>query len=127
MLVIFGPVPIVKLTALDVSVLVSTVTWAVPGVAIRFANTGAVSCVELMTLVAKLAPFHCTTAPDVNPAPFTVSVKAGPPAVALLGSRELTAGVTLKFTAFEVTAPDARSTAAIPAKASRFAGTVAVN
>jgi hypothetical protein len=127
MLVIFGPVPIVKLTALDVSVLVSTVTWAVPGVAIRFANTGAVSCVELMTLVAKLAPFHCTTAPDVNPAPFTVSVKAGPPAVALLGSRELTAGVTLKFTAFEVTAPDATSTAAIPAKASRFAGTVAVN
>jgi hypothetical protein len=36
-------------------------------------------------VVVRLLPFHCTTDPVVNPEPFTVSVKAAPPAVRELG------------------------------------------
>jgi hypothetical protein len=124
---IVGPLAIVKLTAFVVSVLDSTVTWAVPGAAIRFANTGAVTWVSLITLVASAAPFHCTAVPVVNPVPFTVSVKAGPPAVALLGLSELIVGVTLKFTRLEITPPEATVIWAVPANRSRFGVAAAVS
>jgi hypothetical protein len=126
-LLMFGPLAIVKVTTFVVKVFDSTVTWAVPGVAIRSASTGAVTWVELTTLVASAVPFHRTTEPVVKPAPFTVSVKAGPPAVALLGLRELMVGLTLKVTKADVTPPDATDTCAVPAKRSRFPGTAAVN
>jgi hypothetical protein len=126
-LLMFGPLAIVKVTTFVVKVFDTTVTWAVPGVAIRSASTGAVTWVELTTLVARAVPFHRTTEPVVKPAPFTVSVNAGPPAVALLGLRELMLGVTLKLTKAEVTPPDATDTWAVPAKRSRFPGTAAVN
>lgn len=90
------------------------------------ASTGAVNRVELTTVVASAEPFHCTTAPAANPAPFTVRVKAGPPAVALLGLRDVRLGVTVKFTGFEVTPPEITVMLATPAIAIRFAGTLAV-
>ena len=36
-------------------------------------------------MVGNAAPFHCTTAPEANPLPFTVSVKPFPPAVTVEG------------------------------------------
>ena len=47
----------------------------------------------LTKLVVRAAPFHRTDAPDTKLLPLTVSVKAGPPAVALLGESELSVGV----------------------------------
>jgi hypothetical protein len=55
------------------------------GESIRPAGTGAVNCVALTKEVASGAPFHITVEPELNPEPFTVSVKPGPPASAELG------------------------------------------
>jgi hypothetical protein len=106
MLTIFGPVAMLKLTTFDTTPFDTTVIGTVPAVAMRLANTGAVNWVELMTLVASAEPFHSTTEPTAKPAPFTVSVKAGPPAVALFGLRALISGATMNLTAFDVMPPD---------------------
>ena len=41
--------------------------------------------VELMKMVVRLLPFHCTTAPLVKLVPLTVKMNAGPPAVSDCG------------------------------------------
>jgi hypothetical protein len=65
----------------------STVTLALPGEAISLAGMAALSWVALTKVVVTAAPFHSTTDPFTNPAPFRVSVNAGPPAIAELGLR----------------------------------------
>jgi hypothetical protein len=60
---------------------------AVPELAIRLAATVAVNCVALTYVVVRGVPFHCTIDPVTKPIPFTVRVKAGPPAVAVVGLR----------------------------------------
>src|SRR6187549_1851232 len=70
----------------------ATETWAVPAVAMSAAAIAAVNCVLLEKLVVRDAPFQRTAAPETKLLPLTVSVKAGPPAVALAGTSELIAG-----------------------------------
>jgi hypothetical protein len=83
---------IVKVAPLDVTSPDVTVTVAAPAVAIRLAATEAVSCPAFTYVVVSADPFQFTTAPEAKPLPFTVSVSAGPPAVALAGLNELIAG-----------------------------------
>jgi hypothetical protein len=86
--------PIVNVTAFDVAPPgFATVTLAVPDEAIRLAGTEAVNCVALTNVVESAEPFHCAVDPDTNPAPLTVRVNAGPPAVAELGLKLLIVGV----------------------------------
>ena len=42
--------------------------------------------------MVRAEPFHCTVAPETNAEPFTVRVKAAPPAVAVVGEMVLIAG-----------------------------------
>lgn len=56
--------------------------------------------VELMKVVVRGEPFHCTTEPERNPEPFTTRLKAPVPAVAVDGEREETTGA-----GFETTTP----------------------
>ena len=63
-----------------------TVTEALPAAAIS-AVIAAVSWVALTKVVVRFAPFQRTTEPLTKLLPFTVSVKAGPPAAALVGER----------------------------------------
>ena len=72
-----------------------TVTWIVPAVAMSAAEIAAVSWVLLENVVVRAAPFQFTTEVVTKPEPFTVSVKPGPPAVALLGEMEVTFGLGL--------------------------------
>jgi hypothetical protein len=83
---------IVKVWAFDVPPLGAgfvTVTLAVPAVAISAARIAAVTCVLLTNVVVRLAPLNWTVAPLTKPVPFTVSVKAALPAVALAGESEV--------------------------------------
>ena len=70
----------------------TTVTVAMPAEAIRAAETEAVSCVALTKVVASAVPFHCTTAPEMKPVPFTVSVNAAALGAADAGPRLEIAG-----------------------------------
>jgi hypothetical protein len=72
-----------------------TVTVAVPAVAISAAVIAAVSWVALTKVVVLAAPLNFTTDVDTKPVPFTVRVKAAPPAVAPVGERELAVGAGL--------------------------------
>jgi hypothetical protein len=82
----------------------TTLTIAVPALAIRPAGTVAVSSVALTTVVFNAVPFHCTTAPATNPVPFTVRGNPAPPALAVDGLSDvmdgpdggITEGVRLK-------------------------------
>ena len=118
-----------KFRALEVTPLMTTVIWAVVGEAIKLAGTAAVRCVASTNVVARLAPFHCTVAEEVNPVPVNVRVKGLAPAVALFGLKEVSAGpfATSKFTAFDVTPPDATVMGTEAALAMRAAETGAVN
>src|SRR6266550_2078122 len=83
-----------------------------------------VARLALTNVVVRDAPFHSTVAPDTKLAPSAVSVKAGPPAVAVLGESAERATavdppVTVKFSrldAWEVVAIR-RSTGKVPATA----------
>ena len=72
-----------------------TVTVAVPAVAISAAVIAAVNCVALTKVVVLAAPLNFTTEVDTKPVPFKVRVKAAPPAVALVGEREVAVGAGL--------------------------------
>ena len=86
----------------------TTVTEAVPAMAMSAAEMEAVSLVLLANVVVRGDPFQSTTEPATKFEPFTVSVKAGPPAVALVGEIELIAGTGLLMVnviAFDVPPP----------------------
>jgi len=72
-----------------------TVTVAVPPVAISGAVIAAVTCIALTNVVVLPAPLNFTTEVETNPVPLTVRVKAAPPAVALVGEREVAVGAGL--------------------------------
>jgi hypothetical protein len=67
-------------------------TWAVPAVAISAAGIAAVTWVTLPKVVVRGTPFHSTEPPETKLLPLTVSVNACPPAVAVFGEREASAG-----------------------------------
>jgi hypothetical protein len=128
--VITGALTIVNVCAFDVPPHgVTTVIEAVPAVAMRLAGTVAVSWVPEPDVVSGL-PFQFTVEPDTKLVPFTVSVKAGPPAAVQVGLSELIVGAALivNVCAFDVP-PHGVTTVieAVPAVAIREAGTVAVS
>jgi hypothetical protein len=69
-----------------------TVTGNVPAVAMAVAGIAAVTCVELTNVVVAAVPLKFTTEVLMKPVPFTVRVKAAPPAVALEGDSEVMVG-----------------------------------
>src|SRR5437773_1824537 len=89
----------------------NTVTDAVPAVATSLAGIAARNCVPLTNVVVRALLFHRTTDPLTKFVPFTVSVKAPVPAVALLGTSEPSVGTGLAGTlivnvsAFELPPP----------------------
>jgi hypothetical protein len=127
--VIAGAAAIVNGDALVVIPAESTVTDALPAAAIRLAAIGAVSWVALTKVVASGVPFQRATASDAKALPFTVSVKAGPPAVAEFGLNEAIAGGALikNGVAEDVMPSDKTVMAALPGLATRAAGTGAVS
>src|SRR4030095_9495748 len=87
---------IVKVSALEVPPPgFTTVTCAVPAALMSPAGIAAVSWVALTNVVVRAAPFHCTTEPETKLLPFTVSVNARPPAVALFGESEVSASAAM--------------------------------
>jgi len=81
-----------------------TVIGTFPVAVILLAGTVALNCVGEPKVVTRSAPFHLTLDPETKLAPFTVSVKEAPPAVAEEGLRELTVGTG--FTIANVSALD---------------------
>ena len=65
----------------------STQTWKAPGCVIWAAVTDTLSSVLLTNFTVGKAPFTETTEFGVNPVPFRMSVKAGPPGTAAAGLR----------------------------------------
>src|SRR3990170_915655 len=70
----------------------STVTGTVAGVAMSAAVMDACSWVADTKVVVLFEPFQRTLAPETKLLPYTVRVKAGPPAVAEEGLRPVTVG-----------------------------------
>src|SRR5919108_450447 len=88
-----GVLVIVKLTEFDVlPSALRTVMGTEPAMAMSAAAMLAVSCVPLMNVVGRGAPFQVTVEPLAKPLPVTVSVKSGPPAVRLGGVRAVIRG-----------------------------------
>jgi hypothetical protein len=71
---------------------VKTLTATLPGMARSAVVMAARSRVALTKVVWRSAPFQRTTDVAAKPVPFTVSVKAAPPTVTLVGDRLVTAG-----------------------------------
>jgi hypothetical protein len=96
-LIVGTALSIVKETAFDVPPGAGfvTVTLTVPAVAISAAVIAAVNFVVLTNVVVLVAPLNFTSEVDTNPVPFTVRAKAAPPAVALVGDREVAVGAGL--------------------------------
>ncbi|MGA2113575.1 MAG: hypothetical protein ABSH56_02355 [Bryobacteraceae bacterium] len=124
-----GPGLIVKVAPEDVTPPLATLIVAIPGKAIRLPLTVANNSPALATIVGNAIPFDCTTAPEANPLPFTVSVKPFPPAVADGGLKLLIIGpgLIVKVAPEGVTPPLATLIVGVPGKAIRPAGTAAVN
>jgi len=97
--VITGALAIANVTGLDVAppqeLGFTTVTEAVPAVAIREAGTVAVSCVEDTNVVVSGEPFQFTVEVETKFVPFTVNVNCGPPTVAQVGLSEPIVGLVL--------------------------------
>jgi hypothetical protein len=70
----------------------TTVTLAVPAAAMSAAVIAAVTCVLLTKVVVRADPFHFTMEVLTKLLPFTVRVKAAPPAVADAGLRLVIVG-----------------------------------
>jgi hypothetical protein len=97
-LVITGVAATVNVCAFDVpppGLGFTTVTDAVPGVAILAAGTGAVSCVDETNVVVSAVPFQFTVEVETKFVPFTVKVNCKPPAVAQVGLVEVVVGTGL--------------------------------
>jgi hypothetical protein len=130
---------IVKVWPLEVpppGVGLKTVTLAVPAVAMSAARIDAVTWVALTYVVVRFVPFHLTTELEMKLVPFTVSVKADPPAVAELGLRLVVVGrglsgtLIVKVWALEVPPPGVglkTVTLAVPAVAMSAAAIEAVS
>src|SRR5216683_5174638 len=88
-----GGAVIVKGDPLEVAPFALTVAVAVPAEAMRFAPTDAVSLPAFTKLVGNGASFHRTVELAANAEPFTVRVKAAPPACAVVGLRLVIVGV----------------------------------
>jgi hypothetical protein len=89
---------IVKVWALEVpppGAGFTTVTEAVPAVAMSAAVIAAVTWVAETYVVVRLDPFQFTVEPETKPAPFTVSVNPASPAVVELGVRLVVVGTGL--------------------------------
>src|SRR6266850_8414355 len=71
-----------------------TLTGTEPAAAMSEAGMLAVTRVALTNVVVRAAPFQSRVAPDTKPLPSAVSVKAGPPTVALFGVSVLSVGAT---------------------------------
>src|SRR5262249_51012211 len=81
---------------------------SVPAEAMSLEGIEAVSCVPLTKVVVRFEPLTWTMAPFTKFEPLAVSVKPGPPAVALLGEMLASDGgglATVKVTAAEVPPP----------------------
>jgi len=129
-LVITGVAAIVNVTAPDVAPQLTTVTDAVPAVAIREAGTVAVSCVDETNVVVSAVPFHFTLEIAAKFVPFTVKVNPRPPAVAQVGLSELMVGgaTIVNVTGFDAEPVEFLTvTGAVPAVAISAAGTIAVS
>jgi hypothetical protein len=113
----------------------TTVTVAVLIAVMSLAGIAAVTWVSLTKLVGRSDPFQRTTEFKTKPVPFTMSVKAGPPAPARFGLIVVIAGtgfalVIVNVTAFEVPPTGAgfdTVTDAVPGDAISLAGIVAVS
>jgi len=127
--VIAGGAAIANAKPLVVMPAESTVTVALPAVAIKLAGTGAVSWPELTKVVVRAVAFQRTAAPDAKALPFTVSVKVGPPAVAEFGLKDVIAGGALIKNGVpeDVMPNDKAVMVALPGLATREAGTEAVS
>jgi hypothetical protein len=110
----------------------TTVIEKVPAVAMRVADTVAVSCVEETYVVVSAAPLQFTIEVETKFMPLTVNVNCISPAEAQVGLRELMVCTTLivNVTAPDVAAHPATPTTvieAVPGVAMSEAGTVAVS
>ena len=106
----------------------TTVTDAVPADAISAAGTAAVSWPALTKVVTRPLAFQVTCVVLVKPAPFTVRVKAGPPAVALCGEMlVIDSAVVMVKVRGAGCGIALMVTDAVPADAMRAAGTAAVS
>jgi hypothetical protein len=86
----------------------TTRTCETPATGMSVAGTWAVSWLALTNVVVRVCPFHCTDEVETKFEPFTVSVKAGSPAVTVAGEIDVTVGaglLTAKLTALDVEAP----------------------
>jgi hypothetical protein len=79
----------VKLALAEVNPPETTVMLAAPDAVMKLISTSAVNCVALTKFVGNCEPLNCTTAPGVNPVPFTVNGKDGCSAFTLGGLSEL--------------------------------------
>jgi hypothetical protein len=109
-----------------------TVTKALPPVVMSAAGTVACSCVAVWETITRLLPFHRTWEDETKLEPVTVSVKAGPNAMVLVGeSGGVMTGAGLSMVnvcALEVPPPGVglkTVTEAVPPFAMSEAGTVA--
>ena len=99
----------------------------------RFAATDAVNWFALTNEVGSKTPFHWTIELALNPVPFTVRVKAAPPATDVSGLRLViaemgpTAGVTVKDEPALVVPFVVTVTVAVPCEAIRLATILAVS
>jgi hypothetical protein len=107
----------------------TTVIEKVPAVAMRVADTVAVSCVEETNVVVSAAPFQFTIEVETKFMPFTVNVNCESPAEAQVGLSELMVGTALivNVAAPEVVAQVPTVTEAVPGVAMSEDGTVAVS
>jgi len=107
----------------------TTVIEAVPGLAMRAADTVAVSCVEETNVVVSAAPFQFTIEVEMKFVPLTVNVNCGSPAAAQIGLSELMVGTAamVSVTAPEVDAHPPTVIEAVPGVAISEAGTMAVS
>jgi hypothetical protein len=111
----------------------TTVTEAVPAVAVSLVEIAAVNCALLTKVVVRALPFHCTVEPDRKLVPVIERVNAAPPAVALEGESDVALGAGLlmvKVRAFDVPPPGEGSTTvaeAVPDVVISLAEIAAVN